>query len=64
MQTWAKLKCFSRRPRQGTRNIINVRWVNNSKWQRPAVGAAKDDSGRGRAAEARTDPPHPCAVDR
>ena len=35
LQTWAKLKCFSRRPRQGTRNIIDVRWVIKFKWETP-----------------------------
>ena len=24
LQTWAKLKCFGRRPRQGARNVIYV----------------------------------------
>eukprot|EP00974_Lingulodinium_polyedra_P091985 8915776-Lingulodinium_polyedra.AAC.1 len=27
LQTWAQLKCFSRRPRQGARNVIDVMWV-------------------------------------
>ena len=32
LQTWAKLKCFSRRPRKGARNRIDVRWVIKLKW--------------------------------
>ena len=27
LQTWGKLKCFSRKPRKDARNIIDVRWV-------------------------------------
>ena len=36
LQTWEKLKCFSRRPRQGARNIIDVRWAIKYKWEIPA----------------------------
>ena len=37
LQTWCKLKCFSRRPREGARNIIDVRWVIKFKWEVPIV---------------------------
>ena len=30
LQTWAKLKCCSRRPRSSARNVIDVRWVDSS----------------------------------
>eukprot|EP00974_Lingulodinium_polyedra_P103067 9977862-Lingulodinium_polyedra.AAC.1 len=43
LQTWAKLKCFSRRPRQGARNVIDVRWVTKFKRGHPTVDIAKDD---------------------
>ena len=33
--TWADLKCFSRRPRRDARNIIDVRWVHTRKWEKP-----------------------------
>jgi hypothetical protein len=32
LQTWAKYKCFSRRPRAGAKNIIDCRWVLKWKW--------------------------------
>jgi len=35
LQTWARLKCFSRRKRQDTRNIIDVRLVIKLKWETP-----------------------------
>ena len=31
LMTWAKYKCFSRRPRTGAQNIIDCRWV--IKWK-------------------------------
>ena len=37
LQTWDQLKCFSRRPRKGARNVINVRWVIKFKWEVPTV---------------------------
>ena len=35
LQTWCKLKSFSRRPRRGARNVIDVRWVIKFKWEFP-----------------------------
>ena len=35
LQTWAKYKCFSRRPRAGAKNIIDCRWV--LKWKHEVV---------------------------
>eukprot|EP00974_Lingulodinium_polyedra_P069079 6688191-Lingulodinium_polyedra.AAC.1 len=52
LQTWAKLKFFSRRPRQGARNVIDVRWVNKFKWEQPIVDVAEADSSGGVHAEA------------
>eukprot|EP00974_Lingulodinium_polyedra_P095761 9282065-Lingulodinium_polyedra.AAC.1 len=52
LQTWAKLKCFSRRPRQGARNVIDVCWVNKFKWGRPAVDVSKGHPSGGWPAEA------------
>ena len=37
LQTWAKLKCFSRRPRKGATNIIDVRWVVGPRWEVPTA---------------------------
>ena len=31
LQTWIDHKCFERRPRQGVRNLLDVRWV--GKWK-------------------------------
>ena len=32
LQTWQHYKCFSRRPRQAARNVIDSRWVLKWKW--------------------------------
>ena len=32
LQTWVKLKCFSRKLRKDARNIIDVRWVLKYIW--------------------------------
>ena len=37
LQTWAHLKCFSRKLRKNARNIIDVRWVIKFKWEHPTV---------------------------
>ena len=37
LNTWAQLKCFSRRPRASARNIIDTRWVLKFKWEQPTV---------------------------
>jgi len=42
LQTWAKLKCFSRKPRKDARNIIDTRWVLKFKWEEPTVDATKE----------------------
>ena len=34
-QTWAKLRCSSRKARSSARNIIDVRWVVKFKWEVP-----------------------------
>ena len=52
LQTWNKLKCFSRRPRRGARNIIDVRWVHKFKWEVPTV-----DVTRGEGRETKTPQP-------
>ena len=39
LNAWSKYKCFSRRPREGARNIINCRWVRKWKYEYPTVGA-------------------------
>ena len=41
LQTWAKLKCFSRKPRHSARNIIDVRWVLKNKWEVPTIDASR-----------------------
>ena len=51
LMTWANLSCFSRRPRKGARNVIDVRWVLKFKWELPTTDAARAD-GEGRSAEA------------
>ena len=43
LQTWQKLKCFSRKQRKDARNIIDTRWVLKWKWEQPTVSVA--DSG-------------------
>ena len=48
LQTWAKLKCFSRRARKTARNIIDVRWVIKFEWEIPT-----GDASGSRQAEAR-----------
>ena len=43
LQTWAELKCFSRKARREARNVIDVRWVIKFKWELPttAVGGSQ-----------------------
>ena len=50
LKTWADLKCFSRRPRKGSRNIIDVRWVIKFKWETPTSDVT---SGGGQSTEAK-----------
>ena len=45
LQTWANLKCFSRKRRADARNVIDVRWVVKFKWEVPT----SDASGSGHA---------------
>ena len=45
LQTWAQLKCFSRRPRIGAKNVIDVRWVIKYKWEVPTTADAMGGSG-------------------
>ena len=35
LQTWAKLKCFSRKSKSQARNIMDTRWVLKWKWDQP-----------------------------
>jgi len=49
LQTWATLKCFSRKARKSARNIIDVRWVVKFKWEVPT-----SDASGSRPTEART----------
>ena len=51
LQTWCKLKCFSRRPRKGARNVIDVRWVIKFKWEVPTSDAEGSQSGNREAAK-------------
>ena len=44
MQTWAKLSCFSRKPRTGARNIIDTRWVIKWKWEIPTTSISSGRS--------------------
>ena len=48
LQTWAKLKCFSRKSRRLAHNIIDTKWVNKFKWEIPTTSA--EDSGGGHKA--------------
>jgi len=41
LQTWAKLKCFSRKPLQGARNVIDTRWVHKFKWEESTMDATQ-----------------------
>ena len=54
LQTWEKLKCFSRRPREGARNIIDVRWVIKYKYETPTMDAKAGGSHRAEAKPERT----------
>ena len=42
LQTWAKLKCFSRKPRKDARNIVDTRWVLKWKWEQPTTAAGSE----------------------
>ena len=53
LQIWQRLKRVSRRPWQGGRNIIYVRWVINYKWETPTTSAA---SGEGHRADTQAAP--------
>ncbi len=55
LRTWARLKCFSRRPRHDARNIIDTRWVYKFKWEHPTVRVTGAGSG-GQQAEASRGP--------
>jgi hypothetical protein len=41
---WAKLKCWGRRGRYGSRNIMDVRWVIKFEWDQPTVDATASGS--------------------
>ena len=45
LQTWNKLECFSRRPRKGAKNIIDVRWVFKFKWEVPTSDVTSGSGG-------------------
>jgi len=42
LETWVKLKCISRKPRDTARNVIDVRWV--LKWKQDAETQAADST--------------------
>ena len=42
LETWAKYKCFSRRPKQGARNVIDCKWV--LKWKNEFEATGVDGS--------------------
>ena len=44
LQTWAKIKCVSRKPRSSARNIIDVRWVVKFKCDVPTREASGSHS--------------------
>jgi len=44
LQTWVKLSCISRKPRNVASNTIDTRWVLKWKWDQPTVSVA--DSGK------------------
>ena len=44
LMTWAKLKCFSRKPRSEARNIIDTRWVIKWKWDTPTTDVSTSSS--------------------
>ena len=37
LMTWAKLKCFSRKPQAEARNITDTRWAIKRKWETPTT---------------------------
>ena len=41
LQTWAKLQCFSRKPKTEARNVIDTRWVYKFKYEEQTVDATK-----------------------
>jgi hypothetical protein len=41
--TWTHHKCFTRRPRRGARNILDVRWVGRWKWVKSPKDPTKKD---------------------
>ena len=41
LQTWAKLQCFSRKPKMEARNVIDTRWVYKFKYEEQTVDATK-----------------------
>lgn len=45
LQTWAKLKCISRKARKFARNIIDCKWVVKWKWDQEVVSAADSVQG-------------------
>ena len=50
--TWAKLKCFSRKKRQGARNIIDCRWV--IKWKHELAATSVEDASNRTGGQATT----------
>ena len=54
LQTWAKLKCFSRRARRQARNIIDVRWVIKFKWEIPTSSVGESQPTETNAQPVRT----------
>ena len=47
LQTWAKLKCFSRKQRSQARNIIDTKWVVKWKFELPTVDVDQASRGSG-----------------
>ena len=55
LETWAKMGCFSRKPRAHARNIIDTRWALKYKWDQPTTSASRSSktrSGEGHPSEA------------
>ena len=41
LRIWIDHKCFTRRPRKGARNVLDVRWVGKWKWVKTKTDASK-----------------------
>jgi hypothetical protein len=51
LQTWSDHKCFSRRPREGARNVIDTRWVIKFKMEQSTTDVVNHIRGGSHSAE-------------